>query len=372
MNAGIAVAARRHGARLGQAVIATLRAHLWLIALAEIYIIAAYGIALLLGRPGSISFLGYERAFAIATPVVCGGFLVGRVTYVMVVMRPRNLVRAITEDLSNNFLTQERLLQGLPILIVLPLFNSACTLMKTLIPTLHPYDWDATLARWDQTLHFGVAPWRILAPVMATPLMTNVANIVYCCWFFGLAGLWFWQAFALRDRLLRMQFFIAYMACFIVLGNIAATLLASVGPCFYGRLIDGPDPYAPLMQYLHQVSLHSQVNISVRLQDMLWEYYASGGAGVGAGISAMPSMHVAGATLFALLGWRTNRFLGISLSVNVGLILISTVFLGWHYAVDGYAAIIGTVAIWWIVGAIVQRTAGSSPVATATEALRGA
>jgi len=70
MNASIALAARRCGVRLGQDVIATLRAHLWLIALAEIYIIVAYGVALLLGRPGSFSFLGYERAFAIATPIV--------------------------------------------------------------------------------------------------------------------------------------------------------------------------------------------------------------------------------------------------------------------------------------------------------------
>jgi len=280
----------------------------------------------------------------------------------MVVVRPRHLVRAFIDDLSNNFLTQERLLHGLPIVIVLPLFNSACTLAKTLIPALHPYVWDATLSRWDQALHFGVAPWRIVAPIMATPLMTQAANIVYCCWFFGLAALWFWQAFAMRDRLLRMQFFIAYMACFVVLGNIAATLLASVGPCFYGRLIDGPDPYAPLMQYLLEASLHSHVNISVGLQNMLWDYYVSGGEGVGAGISAMPSMHVAGATLFALLGWRTSRFLGIALSVNVGLILLSTVFLGWHYAVDGYAAIAGTVAIWWIVGAILQRTAVPAPV----------
>jgi len=80
-------------------------------------------------------------------------------------------------------------------------------------------------------------------------------------------------------------------------------------------------------------------------------------------------MHVAGATLFALLGWRTNRFLGIALSVNVGLILIATVFLGWHYAVDGYAAIVGTVAIWWIVGAIIQRTTVPSPMVMAPTSL---
>jgi hypothetical protein len=334
--------------------VATLRAHVWLIAPAEIYIIAVYGTALLLGRPGSFSFLGYERAFSIATPILCGGFLVGRAMYLMLIMRPRRLVHAIIDDLWTNYLTRHRLLQAVPVVIVLPLFNSACTLAKTLIPALHPYDWDATLARWDTVLHFGIAPWRALAPVLATPFMTSVANIIYCGWFFGLASLWFWQAFALRDRLLRMQFFIGYMACFILLGNIMATILASGGPCYYGRLVDGPDPYAPLMLYLGRVDLPGYLNISVGLQNTLWNYYASGDSGVGAGISAMPSMHVAGATLFALLGWRTNRFLAVALSINVGLILIATVFLGWHYAVDGYISIIGSVAIWWIVGRILR------------------
>ena len=53
----------------------------------------------------------------------------------------------------------------------------------------------------------------------------------------------------------------------------------------------------------------------------------------------MPSMHVAGAMLFALLGWRTHRLLGIVLSINVTLILIATVHLAWHYALDGYIAV---------------------------------
>jgi hypothetical protein len=335
--------------------VATLRAHVWLIAPAEIYLIAVYCIALLLGRPGSFSFLGYERAFSIATPILCGGFLIGRAMYLMLVIRPRRLIHTIIDDLRTNYLTRQRLLQAVPIVIVLPLFNSACGLAKTLIPALHRYDWDATLARWDTALHFGVEPWRALAPILATPAMTSAANFIYCGWFFGLATLWFWQAFALRDRLLRMQFFIGYMACFIVLGNVVATILAAGGPCYYGRLVDGPDPYAPLMQYLGRVDLPGYLNISVGLQNMLWNYYATGGSGVGAGISAMPSMHVAGATLFALLGWRTNRFLGIALSINVGLILIATVFLGWHYAIDGYVSIIGTVAIWCIVGAVLQR-----------------
>ena len=75
----------------------------------------------------------------------------------------------------------------------------------------------------------------------------------------------------------------------------------------------------------------------------------------------MPSMHVAGAMLFALLGWRTNRALGIVLSINVTLILIATVHLAWHYALDGYIAVIGTLAIWWVVGSVIGRTPASFP-----------
>lgn len=356
MSLSASVAVGRH-VSLFPDLLRTLRGHFWLIAPAEIYIIVAYGIAVILGKPASFSFLGYERTFALATPILCGGFLVGHALYMMLVVRPHRLTRAIVDDLRSNYLTRERLLNAVPIIVILPLFNSACTLMKTLIPALHAYNWDATLARWDMALHFGVAPWRILQPLLGNPLMTTGANIVYCGWFFGLASLWFWQAFALRDRMLRMQFFIAYMACFILLGNFAAIWLASGGPCFYGRLVAGPDPYAPLMQYLHQTSLHSDINISTMLQNKLWQYHVSGEAGVGAGISAMPSMHVAGAMLFALLGWRTNRWLGALLSVNVALILCSTVFLGWHYAVDGYASIIATPVIWWVVGAVIRRAA---------------
>jgi hypothetical protein len=37
------------------------------------------------------------------------------------------------------------------------------------------------------------------------------------------------------------------------------------------------------------------------------------------------------------------------------MILVGSVHLGWHYAIDGYAAIIGTWAIWWIVGRLLER-----------------
>ena len=99
-----------------------------------------------------------------------------------------------------------------------------------MIPAFHPYTWDPTFAVWDARLHFGVPPWQILQPVLGHPFMSVLANVVYCFWFFGLAGSWFWQAFTLRDQRLRMQFFIAYVLCFALLGNLMAIWLASGGP----------------------------------------------------------------------------------------------------------------------------------------------
>ena len=332
-----------------------VRAHEWLISLVLAYVLIASGVAAWLGEPSRISLSLYGPVFTLATPALCVAFLVGRAAYLTLVVRPARLSWAIVDDLCTNYLTRKRIINALPIIVLLPIFNSACTSIKSMIPLMHPYNWDATLAVWDSRLHFGVPPWQILQPVLGHPFMSGLANIIYCGWFFGLAGSWFWQAFALRDQRLRMQFFVAYIVCFALMGNLAATWLASGGPCYYGRLVHGPDPYAPLMQYLRDASQHSSFIWSIRLQDMLWNNYASDGFGIGSGISAMPSMHVTGALLFALVGWRTNRPLGILLSVNVVLIMIATVHLGWHYAIDGYIAVLGTLAIWRVVGAIIDR-----------------
>ncbi|HEY8189205.1 MAG TPA: phosphatase PAP2 family protein, partial [Micavibrio sp.] len=54
--------------------------------------------------------------------------------------------------------------------------------------------------------------------------------------------------------------------------------------------------------------------------------------------------------LFALVGWRTGRKTGIFFTVYLLLMMIGSVHLGWHYAVDGYFSILSTGAIWWATG----------------------
>ena len=66
----------------------------------------------------------------------------------------------------------------------------------------------------------------------------------------------------------------------------------------------------------------------------------------------MPSMHVALTTLFALVCWGTKRWIGILMSFYALIILIGSVHLAWHYAIDGYAGALGMIAIWWVVGRV--------------------
>jgi membrane-associated phospholipid phosphatase len=71
----------------------------------------------------------------------------------------------------------------------------------------------------------------------------------------------------------------------------------------------------------------------------------------------MPSMHVSIAWLMALLGWRISRPVGWLLTAYCACIVLGSVHLGWHYAVDGYVSIILTSGIWFVTGRIIARQA---------------
>ena len=89
------------------------------------------------------------------------------------------------------------------------------------------------------------------------------------------------------------------------------------------------------------------------VQAMLWRLHAAGSAE--ASVSAMPSMHNGSALLFALAsgGWPTwiRRFLW----VYVGVIFAGSIHLGYHYAVDGYLAILVAAPIWYASRWLVRR-----------------
>lgn len=238
---------------------------------------------------------------------------------------------------------------------------------KRMIPLVVPFYLDTYLYELDKTIHFGMDPWQLLQPVLGHPLMTFFINFLYNIWVFIAIMVFYWQAFSGRDKELRMQYIISFLMCWALIGTLAATLLSSAGPCFYGDLVSLDNPYEYLMAYL--VEANEQYPIwALDMQATLLSNYYLREIALASGITAMPSMHVSIAWLMALLGWRVSRFTGYVFSIYCGFIIVGSVHLAWHYAVDGYVSIVLTTLIWLGTGRFVRRYSKSSSLNEAAEA----
>ena len=111
------------------------------------------------------------------------------------------------------------------------------------------------------------------------------------------------------------------------------------------------DDFVPLLAALKEFAGTSPV-WALDVHEMLWQGYTAGGPV--SGISAMPSMHMASSTLLALYGFRHARWSGWLLTAFAALILIGSVQLAWHYAIDSYAGALLAVACWWLAARLVE------------------
>ena len=277
-------------------------------------------------------------------------FLFRLLQYALVI-KPDSPSRQMGRDIVTLFSKPAALITGLPLLAAMVIFNKGMLELKPMIPLVKPFSWDESFMQLDRTLHFGVDPWVWLQPVLGYDLITFSINIAYNFWFLALFGTFMWFGFARQASALRSQFFISYMLCWWIGGGLLAVYFSSAGPVYYSNIGLSPDPFTPLMDYLRDVDTRWPI-WSLFTQDALWDGYA--GKGPAIGIAAFPSMHNASAVLFALAAWRCSKLAGWIFSIYAGVILVGSVHLGWHYAVDGYGAIVLAIACWWLAGRIAR------------------
>ena len=351
--------------RFFSALLASARKQSSVLVLVIAYWMCGIMVAVAAGVPPSMTIGIYLPTYIAMMPFMIFCLLAARGIIIMALERPTRPLSQLLHEMHTSLATPERLAHALPMLVAMIFFGGTFTVVKASIPSLAPFSWDQSFEEMDRWLHGGVAPWELLQPVLGHPVVTHAISWAYNFWFYSLSLIWVWQAFRQSDNGLRLQFFLSLTLGWILIGNVAATSLSSAGPCYYGRIVGLPDPYVPLMSYLYDVDEIHKI-WSLGAQELLWSNYQMRDVMVGGGISAMPSMHVAIATLFALVCWRVRRWLGIVMTIYAVIIMVGSVHLGWHYAVDGYFGAAGMVSIWWCAGWCLRRTAGRRAGVAAT------
>ena len=213
--------------------------------------------------------------------------------------------------------------------------------LKYAIPNEIAFWLDGPLAHAERTL-LGIQPWLLLDRLLGWAVVP--VDRLYGLWL-PLQSLVLFSVVLERPSRAKSRVLISYSLAWFVLGVAAAALLSSAGPLFYDRLFGG-NAFAPLQQMLHERGAW----VVLAESDRMWASLASGRPGVVAGISAVPSMHVA-ISVWIYLTARSMAPRMAPFAMFYALFMwIGSVQLGWHYVSDGLAGIAGMLAIWWLAG----------------------
>jgi hypothetical protein len=275
--------------------------------------------------------------------------------------RGPGMAAQVWRDIRDQFLRRDRLLARVTIFAGWFCMMLAFSPFKSLIGVAHGFTMDPLLSNVGPLLFFGYHGWQITHAVFGTAAGTAFLQAMYTIWF---VLVWISLIYCIAradDARFRMQFMLSFLLCWIIVGSAMAYWLASAGPCFYQGVF-GDARYAPLMERLH--TLDQQIAsiapawrlISLDEQNWLWTAYKDNADNFGAGISAMPSMHVAFAALMARGGFALDKRIGWLMTAYAVLIWIASVHLGWHYPIDGIVGAPMGVAAWPLAGWILKRT----------------
>jgi len=189
---------------------------------------------------------------------------------------------------------------------------------KSMIPHVSGYWADPYLADLDLAM-FGQDPWRLVRSELLSPIYAKA----YVSWFaitFSTMGV---LAFGKRDN---SRILTLYLAVLIIGGTLGQYVLPSAGPIFYERIGLGA-------RFNELVATNDPIYAG--FANYLWKSYAEGGADLGTGISAMPSMHVSMAIWTVIAARAIWKPLAVPAAVYAAFVWLASIASGWHYATDG-------------------------------------
>ncbi len=197
------------------------------------------------------------------------------------------------------------------------------------ITHINPRDYDAVLAQWDFTL-FGVYPTQWIYQ-FANPFLTEFLQICYFLYFWIPLGLGA-EFYATRPTQVYIRYAL-YVACVSYALYVGYFFMPAIGPCFT----------------LHDFSLLNRELPGIFFTDTL-RAIVNNGSGAGTALphltahrNCMPSGHTMVTLLNMMIAFRwKSRFRWVYCVVGCGII-VSTVYLRYHYVVDLLAGAVVTV-----------------------------
>ncbi len=245
------------------------------------------------------------------------------------------------------FLNRRRVLCILLLIGLYTVTSRAYRAIKVALPRYADFYADPTFVQLDRAI-FGTDPWRLTHALFGAG-GTYWIDRLYILWLPVMLSMFAWTVFT-SDRAFQLRSAFTHFLIWIVFGNLLALLLASAGPCFYEEFYGDPT-FRPLMARLEGIGNLNALPLQAFLLNV------RGDEALGAGISAMPSVHVAMTTLLVLMmharfGWRWPTWLAVA---YLGAILVGSVHLAWHYAVDGLLSLVLVPLLWFALGRILPR-----------------
>lgn len=297
---------------------------------ASIVVAIEYAVALSIGVTVGFHYELPTKTYVIAATTIAALILTSALLLQIgkyLRLREEQPIKRLLSDMSQG---RDRIFGILLGFILIGLQGGALTWLKVMLPITQGFWADLPLAEADRIL-FGKDPWIISHDLFGW--ITGPLDQVYVTWapvkFATVIGVILAAATPKKSR--------ATLAYFLTIGTccLVQYALPSAGPVFYSDL--------GLGDRFHEMPIEPWV---ASARDYLWADYLAGGGHPGGGISAMPSVHVA-MTLWVALVVRTYfPRLQLLAWIYFAAILIGSVHLGWHYAVDGIASVAIALIAW--------------------------